>query len=999
MHSMGNTATELHAMLKLHEQTLPPREVVPALHAIRTRRIQKNQKKKSHKDAKGNQGKGKAKMGNALVPAPSYAPKPKNHPTPKKDNPAKDMICHQCDEVDGKKTLFTSSGKGKDLLGLIYTDVYGPFKIMSRQGAYYFVTFTDDISRYGYVYLLKRKHEVFKNDHGIITHKTPPYTPQHNGVSERRNKTLLYMGRSMMSQTTLPNSFWDYALESVARNLNMVPTKKGCEALVKRDTLTKPDNLEPRAFECVFVGYSEETMGYSFYYLPKNKVFVARNSKFFKNDVIDHEASGSLEDLEIIQEEDTRPSLDTSLNHEEDDQEIDEPQSDINPIRRSTKTHRAPDRMCLYIDAEEHELGDLGKPSNYKAALLDPESDKWLNAMNVEIQSMKDNEVWELVDLPPDKKTIGHKWHFKKKTGMDGAVHTYKARLVAKGFTQTPGVDYEETFSPFADIRAIRILISIAAFYDYEIWQMDVKISFLNGYLNEEKLADMSDTPLTHWQSPSISLAVDPWKRSKGSNGKHYITITSQIRNKTSKEEDEMGPTPAGPLPPQNNNDPPPVMRPNGSAPRTMVELCQPSINGRGGPIALIPIQATEFGLHHHVIQQVQNTCQFQVQNTCQFHRLPGDDANRHTDKFLEVTQQMKQNEVSDDALRLSLFPYSLTHHATAWYDRLPRNSNTFDDMMRKFLSKYFPPSMDTLATRDETSRSIYSTTTTESPEVVRQLEMMNKTFLEMMKQMQTVKDVDTKCETCGGPYSYTECLAVDGYTQKVSYATMGNFNSGANTKEELKATTTRSGVAYDGPIIPPTHSLLPKEVEHETEATKDKKLSLSDLTSTRMTLELATRTYAYPAGIAKDVFVQVGKFTFPSDFVVVDYDVDPRVPIFLGILFLGRPYHSSSDSSPSLTPIETGDSLLEEFIDELAFLDLIPSGKEDNNFDLNPTLEKLNFYDDDDLFYLKSDNDEWKKLLYGDCYKNIEKAKNKDSKMKSLVVEDHIVESNDLLP
>ncbi|GJY99251.1 retrotransposon protein, putative, ty1-copia subclass [Tanacetum coccineum] len=69
---------------------------------------------------------------------------------------------------------------------------------------------------------------------------------------------------------------------------------------------------------------------------------------------------------------------------------------------------------------------------------------------------------------------------------MDGAVHTYKARLVAKGFTQTPMIDYEETFSPVADIRAIRILISIAAFYDYEIWQMDVKTAFLNGYLNEE---------------------------------------------------------------------------------------------------------------------------------------------------------------------------------------------------------------------------------------------------------------------------------------------------------------------------------------------------------------------------------------------------------------------------------------------------------------------------------------------------------------------------------
>nr|GFA27174.1 zinc finger, CCHC-type [Tanacetum cinerariifolium] len=89
MHSMGKTVTELHAMLKLHEQTLPPREVTPALHAIRAGRIQKNQKKKSHKAAKGNQGKGKAKIGNALVPAPSYDPKPKNPLTPKKDNHAK----------------------------------------------------------------------------------------------------------------------------------------------------------------------------------------------------------------------------------------------------------------------------------------------------------------------------------------------------------------------------------------------------------------------------------------------------------------------------------------------------------------------------------------------------------------------------------------------------------------------------------------------------------------------------------------------------------------------------------------------------------------------------------------------------------------------------------------------------------------------------------------------------------------------------------------------
>nr|GEY30735.1 reverse transcriptase domain-containing protein [Tanacetum cinerariifolium] len=95
-----------------------------------------------------------------------------------------------------------------------------------------------------------------------------------------------------------------------------------------------------------------------------------------------------------------------------------------------------------------------------------------------------------------------------------------------------------------------------------------------------------------------------------------------------------------------------------------MEELCQPSLNGRGGPIASIAIKATNFGLKNDMIQQ--------VQNSCQFHGL-------------------------DDALHLYLFPHSLTRHTTAWFDRLPRNSiNTFEQMAKMFLGKYFPPSMVT---------------------------------------------------------------------------------------------------------------------------------------------------------------------------------------------------------------------------------------------------------------------------------------------------------------
>ncbi|GJW07825.1 putative RNA-directed DNA polymerase [Tanacetum coccineum] len=384
-----------------------------------------------------------------------------------------------------KKPFPHSNERAKDLLGIIHTDVCGPLRHVSRQGASYFITFTDDYSRYGYVYLLKHKHEVFeafkvfKNEvenqlgktikairsyrggeynsqefkdylkaNGIVQQLTPPYTPQHNGVSERINLT------------TLPLSFWDYALESATRILNMVPTKKvdktpyelwyekvpnlsylkvwGCEALVKRDT---PDKLEQRS-----VKYAE----------------------FFEKRLISQEISERAVDLEEIQEEeDTTPSKITS-NIPQEVEGFEPPQEEVILIRMSERTRRAPNRLCLNVDVGEYSLGDLNEPTSYKATILDSESNKWIDAMNAEIQSMMDNMVWVLVDLPPGCKTVGSKWLFKKKTDMDGIVHVYKARLVAKGYTQLYGVDYEETFSLVTDIRAIRILISIAAYYDYK---------------------------------------------------------------------------------------------------------------------------------------------------------------------------------------------------------------------------------------------------------------------------------------------------------------------------------------------------------------------------------------------------------------------------------------------------------------------------------------------------------------------------------------------------
>nr|GEW55724.1 zinc finger, CCHC-type [Tanacetum cinerariifolium] len=508
MHSMRKTVNELHAMLKLYEQTLPKNNA-PTLHAIRA----------------------------------AYAPKPKIPPPPKREDPAKDSICHEYGEtgywkrncsqyltelLKKKKNAALGAGGSADQSTDIHRNKSSQLwtKVMNNTVHKTVETGAGALSLYvgngqreaveaigafhlclpgGLEIVLNNCHYASSITRGVI-YVSCLYEDSfinrfvNNTIQVSKNNMVYFSAipRDGIFEIDLYNSYTnessiyaDYALETAARILNMVPTKKvektpyevwhaqapklsylkvwGCEALVKRDTLTKPEKLEPRSIKCIFIGYPKETKGYSFYYPPENKVLVARNDKFLENSLINQEASGSLEDLEIIHEEDMHPSIDTSLNNEEDDLEIDEPQSDIVPVRRSTRTRPAPYRMYLYIDAEEHELGDLSEPANYKAALLDPESKKWLKAMNVEMQSMKDNEVWVLVELPPNGKTIGSKWLFMKKTDMDGVVQTYKARLVAKGYTQTLGIDYEETFSPVADIRAIRILIAIAAYYDYEI--------------------------------------------------------------------------------------------------------------------------------------------------------------------------------------------------------------------------------------------------------------------------------------------------------------------------------------------------------------------------------------------------------------------------------------------------------------------------------------------------------------------------------------------------
>nr|GFA49859.1 retrotransposon protein, putative, Ty1-copia subclass [Tanacetum cinerariifolium] len=448
---------------KNKQQTVGASSSTPQVMTIQGGRLQK----KPHGKAKG---KGKAKGGQYSYPSKTKKPQPQ-----KKERPTKEGQCHHCKEVrhwkrncpiylaelKNKKSgqMVASTSSSMFMIELyafpkniwVYDTGCGTHICNTKQGfrgarklkrgSLYLYVFKNEVenqlgktikalrSDRGGEYISQEFKDYLKAC-GIVQQLTPPYTSQHNGVSERRNR---------------------------------------CEAHVERHTAEK---LEQRSVKCIFAGYPKETMGYYFYYSPENKVVVERYADFLEREFILQKESGRTVELD---DEDTIPSENTSKHPIEAESLAAIIEEDVVPVRRSARTPKAPNR-----------LWDKGEPASYKAALSDREFEKWLVAMNAKIQSMYDNKVWKLVDLPPGAKVVKSKWIYKKKTNMDGVVYIYKARLVAKGFTQTYGINYEETFSPVADIRAIRILIDIAAYYDYEIWKMDVKTAFFNGFLDEE---------------------------------------------------------------------------------------------------------------------------------------------------------------------------------------------------------------------------------------------------------------------------------------------------------------------------------------------------------------------------------------------------------------------------------------------------------------------------------------------------------------------------------
>ena len=188
----------------------------------------------------------------------------------------------------------------------------------------------------------------------------------------------------------------------------------GCEAYVKRQA---SDKLASKSDKCLFVGYPKETKGYYFYIPFENKVFVARNRVFLERELISKRVSGSKTSLEEVQE--PQVAIEPSMEILQDSQPVVESTSYEQGPRRSSRILHEPKRYgFLVTDDKTIELVDQDEPTTYHEAMMSLDSERWLQAMKSEMQSMYDNQVWNLVDPPEGAKVIGCKWVHKIKHDM-----------------------------------------------------------------------------------------------------------------------------------------------------------------------------------------------------------------------------------------------------------------------------------------------------------------------------------------------------------------------------------------------------------------------------------------------------------------------------------------------------------------------------------------------------------------------------------------------------
>ncbi|KAA8490487.1 Retrovirus-related Pol polyprotein from transposon TNT 1-94 [Porphyridium purpureum] len=384
-------------------------------------------------------------------------------------------------------------------------------------------------------------------DSGITWENTSAYTPELNGMAERMNRTLLEKVRSLLFDSNLPLENWSNALLTANYLRNRISNNRG-KTPIEIAFRQRPDlsnlriygsrafvhipkqlrgKLETRSAIGCLVGYGNVHSVYRIL-LSDGTVVESRNVTFDESvvgiDVHEHEIHDSeyFSNFDKIVEElfpkDFSKSFDeksqiASKNFETDStRQMDDRSQEysisneigetfLEKVQNNSKDlgfQKAPNGNFGNTEDDESQdsgyvanqfvgiISTVSEPRSVEEALKGDFSEQWLEALNRELESLTGNCTWELVDRPQDRIPVRCKWVFKIKYNVNGQIDRFKCRLVAKGFTQKPGLDYDEVFSPVVRHNTIRTVLAVAAARKLKIRLFDVVTAFLNGELHEE---------------------------------------------------------------------------------------------------------------------------------------------------------------------------------------------------------------------------------------------------------------------------------------------------------------------------------------------------------------------------------------------------------------------------------------------------------------------------------------------------------------------------------
>ena len=350
---------------------------------------------------------------------------------------------------------------------------------------------------------------------GIEQQTSIEYEHEQNGSAERTNRIILDKTRAILIDSGLDKVYWPYACltatfvtnRSPAQGMNVTPIEaftdikpnlknlrvfgSRCWAKIPNEKLKGRNKFEARARACKLLGYAQGGHAYTVVDETTKEIFTSTNVRFDEEESETHMKSAERNDSE-------KQSIDEYFSEDEDEEidesstqqdKEDENRNDIEPnvpkeqpIRRSS---RIPKPVREYWKMDNRNPVHFAFLT-YSQVKQEPDFDKWKEAMQEQIDTLKEYNTWELTELPKGRKAIKSGWVFQRKRNPDGSVGKYKARLVAKGYSQVEGVDFFDTFAPVAKPTTVKIILAIANSLGMVIHQGDVRAAYLNGKMDED---------------------------------------------------------------------------------------------------------------------------------------------------------------------------------------------------------------------------------------------------------------------------------------------------------------------------------------------------------------------------------------------------------------------------------------------------------------------------------------------------------------------------------